>query len=208
MKPNWDKLGADFNYKGNSFIADVDCTADSSKRLCEKHGVQGYPTVKCYHPDNPFGEDYEGGRDLSSLMKFVRKMSKKPCIVETLESCDEKEKEYLDEIENMTIEELKANLTEKKGVIDQVRADHQEAIDLLDKQNEAADANHKKTEDLKKRLKKLKNKLTYKLRLIKAMLPPEARDELKQSKTQPMAEAAAPRKQTESSCSGEQCTAL
>ena len=39
-------------------IADVDCTVDGGKELCEEMGVQGYPSIKYGDPNNM--EDYEG----------------------------------------------------------------------------------------------------------------------------------------------------
>ena len=69
MKPDWDSLGSTFADSKTVVIADVDCTA-SGKALCEKHGVQGYPTIKTLSgPDDLDGEKYEGGRDLDSLRK-------------------------------------------------------------------------------------------------------------------------------------------
>ena len=51
-------------------IANVD--ADANKDLGKKFGVQGFPTLKWF--DGKAGskpEDYKGGRDLDSLVKFV-----------------------------------------------------------------------------------------------------------------------------------------
>lgn len=46
MKPDWDDLGETFENSKKVIIGDVDCTADSGKSICEKYGVQGYPTLK------------------------------------------------------------------------------------------------------------------------------------------------------------------
>ena len=61
MKPDWDKLSAEFADSKTVVIADVDCTA-GGKSLCEEIGVRGYPTIKFGDPHNL--EDYKGGRDL------------------------------------------------------------------------------------------------------------------------------------------------
>merc|ERR1740127_150769 len=57
-------------FSGNPgvLIADVDCT-EGGKDLCEKHGVQGFPTIKYGDPDDL--KDYEGGRDYEGLKSFA-----------------------------------------------------------------------------------------------------------------------------------------
>ena len=52
-------------------IADVDCTG-TGKDVCEKVGVEGFPTIKYYNPPDTEGEDYEGGRDEDSLEAFAK----------------------------------------------------------------------------------------------------------------------------------------
>merc|ERR1712217_899056 len=48
----------------NVLVADVDCT-EAGKDLCEKHGVEGFPTIKYGDPDDL--KDYQGGRDYDGL---------------------------------------------------------------------------------------------------------------------------------------------
>ena len=73
MKPAWDKLMKNWN-KGDrtktSLIADVDCTSDTGKPLCEKVGVEGFPTIKWGDASNL--EAYEGGRDYDAMKKFAK----------------------------------------------------------------------------------------------------------------------------------------
>ena len=51
MKPAWDKLMEDFENK-DVLVADVDCTSNDGKALCEKVGVRGFPTLKYGDPDD------------------------------------------------------------------------------------------------------------------------------------------------------------
>jgi len=44
MKPDYDKLGTEYEGSSSVNIVDVDCTVHQD--LCGKHGVQGYPTIK------------------------------------------------------------------------------------------------------------------------------------------------------------------
>merc|ERR1719433_2336907 len=70
MKPSWDRLASTFAKSEHVVIGDADCTS-SGQQICQKVGVQGYPTIK-YYVDG-VQRDYKGGRDFSSLKKFVEK---------------------------------------------------------------------------------------------------------------------------------------
>ncbi len=71
LAPVYEELATAFAKDGNKVsIANVD--ADAHKDLGKKFGVQGFPTLKWF--DGKPGsepEDYNGGRDLESLTKFV-----------------------------------------------------------------------------------------------------------------------------------------
>jgi len=56
LKPDWDKLIADFEGSATQLVADVDCTA-GGKDLCDQNGVRGYPTLKWGSPDDL--QDYQ-----------------------------------------------------------------------------------------------------------------------------------------------------
>ena len=49
MKPAWDSLAQEYKNSDKVVVADVDCTAEG-KDLCERFGVQGFPTIKCAVP--------------------------------------------------------------------------------------------------------------------------------------------------------------
>lgn len=51
-------------------IAEVDCTAEDSKALCEKQGVRGYPTLKGFSPDLSSVE-YEDARSEDAIVAHV-----------------------------------------------------------------------------------------------------------------------------------------
>lgn len=169
LKPDWDRLGEKFNTaKSNAIIGDVDCTEESSKKLCDQHGVQGFPTLKYFTPLNPDGEKYEEARDFNALKKFVNRISKKPCKPDTLENCDKKDKAYIEEIKSLTAEQLKNEMVKMDTQVSELDAEHKEAADLFEKQKEEAMATMKKAEDLKKKLSDLRAKTGYKLHILKS----------------------------------------
>eukprot|EP00932_Pfiesteria_piscicida_P013454 SRR837773.25022.p2 GENE.SRR837773.25022~~SRR837773.25022.p2 ORF type:complete len:127 (-),score=74.85 SRR837773.25022:81-461(-) len=77
---------AEFKDSPTSLVADVDCTADGQP-LCEKYGVQGYPTIKYGEPEDM--KDYQGGRSFADLKKFAEENLGPTCGPgENLRLCD------------------------------------------------------------------------------------------------------------------------
>ena len=89
MKPAWDKLGDEYKSSKTVLIGDVDCTVHQN--LCQKYGVQGYPTLK-YFTANPMGDAYNGGRDYEELSKFAKESLGPSCGVEHMDLCDAEQK--------------------------------------------------------------------------------------------------------------------
>merc|ERR1719394_35476 len=110
MKPDWDKLMAEFEGKEGVLIADVDCTT-SGKLLCEKVGVQGYPTIKYGDPNNL--EDYEGGRDLKALKAFAKENLGPTCGPANLDLCDDDKKAQINKFMAMSATDLSAAIKAK-----------------------------------------------------------------------------------------------
>jgi hypothetical protein len=109
MKPDWDKLIKEYEGNAKTLIADVDCTAEG-KPLCDANGVRGYPTIK--HGDPANLEDYEGGRDFSSLQKFAADL-KPLCSPAALELCDDDQKAEIEKIQAMSDADLDAAIAEQ-----------------------------------------------------------------------------------------------
>jgi len=108
MKPDWDRLG-DFWNKPETLaqIADVDCTTRTNEELCEKYGVDGYPTIKFFTKDTPdTGEVYEGKRSYNGMKRFIRSEAKLPCVVKTLKNCNKREQTYIDEMAAWSQEDI------------------------------------------------------------------------------------------------------
>jgi len=96
MKPDWDKLTAEYADSAHAGIYDVDCTADG-KDLCTEIGVEGYPTIKYGDPTDKKGlKKYEGSRDLESLKTFAAENLAPVCGPASMDACSEEEKSKLE----------------------------------------------------------------------------------------------------------------
>lgn len=97
MKPDWDKLGSEYQGSKSVAICDVDCTVEQD--LCSEKGIRGYPTIKYYTSEHPDGADYQSGRDYDSLKKFVEENLAGPgCEIDDQDNCSDKEKKYIEKM--------------------------------------------------------------------------------------------------------------
>jgi len=113
MKPDWDKLTADFAGSSTQLIADVDCTAEG-KPLCDSAGVRGYPTIKWGDPADL--QDYQGGRTYDDLKKFADENLKPMCSPKNIDLCDDAKKADIQKFQAMSDADLAAAIAveEKK----------------------------------------------------------------------------------------------
>jgi len=113
MKPDWDKLTADFAGSSTQLIADVDCTAEG-KPLCDSAGVRGYPTIKWGDPADL--QDYQGGRTYDDLKKFADENLKPMCSPKNIDLCDDAKKADIQKFQGMSDADLAAAIAveEKK----------------------------------------------------------------------------------------------
>jgi hypothetical protein len=116
MKPAWDELMQEYEGSPSVLIADVDCTA-AGQPVCEKVGVQGYPTIK--HGDPNDLQDYEGGRGIDELKEFAAGLGP-TCSPTNLELCDEEKKSKIEEYKKMGKVALEALIAEKESELEKV----------------------------------------------------------------------------------------
>jgi hypothetical protein len=112
MKPDWDKLMDAFADSTTALVGDVDCTAEG-KPLCDANGVKGYPTIKWGDPTAL--EDYKGGRDYASLLKFAEESLKPICSPSNIDLCDAEKKAEIEKFQAMPAADLEAEITKKEA---------------------------------------------------------------------------------------------
>ncbi|KAI0380735.1 disulfide isomerase [Hypomontagnella monticulosa] len=69
LAPVYEELAQAFATSKDVQIAKVD--ADAERDLGKKYGIQGFPTLKWFDGKSNKPVDYDGGRDLESLTKFI-----------------------------------------------------------------------------------------------------------------------------------------
>merc|ERR1712079_684517 len=114
-------------------IADVDCTA-GGKDLCEKVGVEGFPTIKYGDPNDL--ETYEGGRDLKALKKFAKESLGPRCGPANLELCDDDRKKTIEEFMAMSDEKITTMIEEKNDALKTTQKEFDDLLESLNKQYE------------------------------------------------------------------------
>jgi hypothetical protein len=147
MKPDWDKLAAEFKDSKTAVVADVDCTAGGSS-LCNEVGVKGYPSIKYGDPSDL--QDYKGGRDFASLQKFANENLGPTCGPANLDLCDDDKKATITKFQAMPSAELEAAIKEKTEAMEKLETDFKAFVDgLQSKYKEAMEKKDKDTEDVK-----------------------------------------------------------
>jgi len=172
LKPDWDRLGNFFNspdvdpdfFDSPSEtlvqIADVDCAAEKNEELCEKYGVDNYPTLKYFSKDTmEFGEVYEGPRSYKDLKRFVRAETKQPCVIRTRENCNQKDLAYIEEIKDWSeayandyaaklLQQLKASRERYEELTELFEKQQAEALKTSDDADLAKEAIHEKAKEV------------------------------------------------------------
>jgi len=142
MKPDWDKLMAEFKGSADRLIADVDCTA-GGKSLCDSVGVRGYPTIKYGDPNDL--QDYKGGRSFADLKKFADGLGPQ-CGPANLDLCDDAKKKQIAEFQAMSASEREKSIKDKEAAVEKLESDFKTFVEGL--QKSYTEANEKKDKDV------------------------------------------------------------
>lgn len=147
LKPDWDKLMAEFADSKTQLVADVDCTAEGED-LCNEHGVQGFPTLKWGDPSDL--QDYEGGRDYEDLKAFADENLKPLCSLKSLDLCDDEKKAQIKKYQEMTAEALQSEVAKEEDKLEEAEDKfEEEAQKLQDKFEELSDEKDKRIAEVK-----------------------------------------------------------
>merc|ERR1719215_575324 len=119
MKPDWDKLMAEYKDHATTLVADVDCTADG-KPLCETVGVQGFPTIKYGDPSDL--QDYEGGRDFAALKKFADELGPL-CSPANPDLCSDEKKKQIKQYMDMDPAKLDELISSQESEMKKLQSD-------------------------------------------------------------------------------------
>lgn len=93
-------------------VADVDCTG-AGESLCEKNGVEGYPSIKWGDPSAL--EEYDGGRELEELIEFAKENLKPVCSPKNLDLCEPEKKKQILEYQALSLTDLNAMIKVQFG---------------------------------------------------------------------------------------------
>jgi len=143
MKPDWDKLMAEFKDSKTAVVADVDCTA-GGKSLCDEVGIRGYPTIKYGDPNDL--QDYKSGRDFDSLKKFATENLGPQCGPANIDLCDDEKKAQIEKFQKMSTSELETAVKEKSAEMEKLETDFKSFVEGLQKQY--SEASEKKEKDI------------------------------------------------------------
>lgn len=128
MKPDWDKLMEETKDSTTQLVADVDCTA-GGKPICDNNGVKGFPTLKYGDPSDL--QEYNGGRDYDSLLKFVKEELKPTCSPNNIDLCDDEKKAEIEKIQAMSDADLDSKIAEEQKKLEDAEAKFKEAVEKL-----------------------------------------------------------------------------
>lgn len=147
MKPDWDKLAAEYKSHPTVLVADVDCTTSGGKAKCEEVGVRGYPSIK--HGDPESLEDYKGGRDLATLKKFAEGLGN-TCGPANMDMCEEAKKKQIEEYTELGEEKREQMIAEKEAELTKVEEDFKTFVEGLQAEyKEEVDKKEKRIADAK-----------------------------------------------------------
>merc|ERR1712071_509823 len=128
MKPDWDKLMEEYKDSETQLIADADCTADG-KPICDANGVKGFPTLKYGDPSDL--QDYQKGRDLDSLRKFIQEDLKPVCSPSNLDLCDDDKKKEIEALFALDDAALEEKISTESKKLDEAETKFKAQVEEL-----------------------------------------------------------------------------
>lgn len=107
MKPDWDRLMADFKGSPTGLVAEVDCTA-KGKALCESHHIQSYPGLLWGKVGSL--EPYTGSRTYEDMREFADEHLGTTCGPGSMDLCDDEKRALFEKFKRMPPHVLKEKI--------------------------------------------------------------------------------------------------
>jgi nicotinic acid mononucleotide adenylyltransferase/thiol-disulfide isomerase/thioredoxin len=141
LKPTWDALARAVNREdGYLLVADVDCTSDGGKPLCNEHAVKGFPTL--LWGDTTGGlRSYEGGRAFRDLKAHALGL-KKPCHLDALDACSAADQLAVAGYLALAPEELRAAIGQVEANLKAVEDGFTAAVEALKQRHKQLSDEH------------------------------------------------------------------
>uniref|UniRef100_A0A7S1F3G4 Peptidylprolyl isomerase n=1 Tax=Noctiluca scintillans TaxID=2966 RepID=A0A7S1F3G4_NOCSC len=124
MKPDWDRLAADYEGTNTALVAEVDCTA-AGEPLCTKHDVTGYPRLMWGQAGDLVL--YTGARRYDDLLSFAEDHLGESCGPNTLSLCEDTHREAMERFAGMSLEKREAKSKGAKKAIEKAENAFQDA---------------------------------------------------------------------------------
>jgi hypothetical protein len=172
MGRTWKRLAKDWDGHAVGMVADVDCTTDEGKALCDLQveAPHHYPSLK--YGDPAALKAYSGNRTYEALSSFAKENLKPVCSVANVDLCDADKKAQIQMYTKLSVDELNAAVETEE-----------EKLTKADEEFKAALATYQ--EDYKKLLKdkdttvaSVKGGLAFMKYLLAAKSKGEKKDEL------------------------------
>jgi protein disulfide-isomerase-like protein len=128
IAPDWEKLEKKFEGSETVLVASMDCTADTTKATCAKHGVKGFPTLQYGNPEAL--ETYSEARDYNAMETFANAL-KPPCSPSDVTHCDVEQKASMDELMEKTSQELEHIVEESDEQLKKTEKKYKDRVDNL-----------------------------------------------------------------------------
>ena len=97
------------------------------------NGIEGFPTLM--YGDADFLETYDGSREFEEMYSFATSGGlKASCSPKNLDLCDDEQKEKLEKLMAMSIEDLKTAVKEIDAKVEQMETDFDSSTDVLEEE--------------------------------------------------------------------------
>ena len=153
MAADWETLATEWVGNEQGLIGEVDCDNDDNEPLCSAAGVQGFPTLKWGDPDEL--QEYNGGRDLSSMSSFAKENLKPMCSLKNIDLCSDEKKAAIEKYKSMSDDKL-------KEIIDTVNKAKEDSEEQMEEEIQKLQEKYDQlTKDHDARMKEVKDNLDF-----------------------------------------------